>query len=178
MYAFMTHEDDKFNKYHEDTNVIQFNRGHSSGSLNPNPESTPEHSDIDTVHMSMDRITGPMLKNLNTESKYLELCPINGFTSSKFMMVPEVCLIKNLHTNEVSKLWDMVSDGDLCIPHLNYNYKYGTWQYELNLQYGNYFKMGYSSNPDDYEISCNLRLCANVVGNQCLDRINSCNYIQ
>ena len=105
---------------------------------------------------------------------FIEMCPINGFTTGKMLNVPEICFIKDLTNDKTVMMWDMgIDDG--CVANLHYETATGNWQYPANY----YQIMGYSTrnmNHNNFKITCNMRVCGNVAGNACQMQIANCDY--
>lgn len=111
---------------------------------------------------------------------YWEICPVNGFTPGSMVVVPEMCFLKDLDTNEMALLWDMQAQDYHCVSNLLYKPATGIWQLPSNFY--KIMNKAVPSDPNDgqlhnnFMVTCNMRVCGNIVGNPCQARIDSCDY--
>lgn len=113
----------------------------------------------------------------NNQDTYLQITPINGFDTREMINLPELCTIHNQRTNEVKTLWEMARepshDSDTCVNNLVHDKKLGTWRFKLNLS--SYYH-NTQTLDDEYVLTCNIRVCHNVQGNECHRQMNQCGY--
>ena len=126
--------------------------------------------EIDTSSASLHFVFSPhniIDKTVDTQSR-IRIEPINGFNAEKFINVPELCMISDDSTGESKILWDM-SGHTVCQKNLTYEKVTGAWNFDVN-----FIKdFGFGKHAS---ITCNIRVCGNVEGNDCQKYINDCNY--
>ena len=99
----------------------------------------------------------------NGQTNYISLLSENGFTTSKMLPIPEICVVTNDNLRKSNILWDMQNDESACAEDLHYDTEYGVWMFPVELQEGDV-------------LSCNVRLCANVPQNECAHTLQRCRY--
>ena len=113
---------------------------------------------------------------------FLEITPTNGFNPDMMASTPELCFLRDITNNNMVLLWDMQKgeangvDGQVCVPGLRYMPQMGQWRYTLNFNQALGYSQG-TTNHNKFQLTCNLRVCANVFDNPCQNLINVCNYI-
>jgi len=106
---------------------------------------------------------------------YLEICPTNGFTPDKMVSIPELCFLRDVTNNNMVLLWDM-QKSDQCVSGLVYMPEQGLWQYALNFNQAMGYEAG-SITHNNFQLTCNIRVCSNIFGNACEQILEACQYV-
>ena len=123
-------------------------------------------------------------KNNNPQSKQkpknLQLKPNNGFNVNIFTNLVEACYVQDLTKNDaLVKIFDMNDSSEntntKCYQNLSYDEKFGIWDFPVDF-YGVFGNNDASSNHNNFKISCSVRVCENIPGNECAEIINNCGY--
>lgn len=109
------------------------------------------------------------------ETTFVSIAPTNGFYSGKMLTIPETCFLKDLESNQFIQLWDLGKDVEnYCVSDLTYQDQTGSWHFPINFSQ----LLGTSTNEDNFSLTCNLRVCSNIAGNECGRIIKNCGYKQ
>merc|ERR1712228_21806 len=77
---------------------------------------------------------------------FMEICPINGFTTAKMISIPEICFLKDKTNSYAVMMWDMSDENQSCIKDLTYEINTGNWQFFANF----YQIMGYNHQSQNH----------------------------
>jgi hypothetical protein len=108
----------------------------------------------------------------------LAITPTNGFSTMKMTSFPETCILYNAKSKKTVTLWNAATHNfgyknpnPNCQNKLKYHKSSGSWH--MGFDFLEHFP---GANISDLELTCSVRMCANVNGNECFDVIDKCGY--
>ena len=103
----------------------------------------------------------------------LKILPTNGFNNHVTLFTAEECFLRDPWTEKKVKLWAIGKyDRTDCFKEVMFDRGTNYWKFGLNFTR----VLGYQTKHRDYVVSCAIRLCGNVPGNQCGEILEKCGY--
>jgi len=131
-------------------------------------------------------VEGEIESEFDDSYDHLEIFTTNGFAYEKMVTVPQYCYIQFDSTDpyldrpeQVYTLWNLSvpenPEDKVCTKNLTFQLEKASWKFNFNKV--DYFlnTLGLDYVPE-YKLACQMRVCANINGNDCAGMIRQCDY--